>query len=57
MIAVKRREIKQAPRSGSNCNVPMQNLFYAHQYLGDQESSSDIVTGTLKVFLLMCMPF
>ncbi|XP_049369400.1 uncharacterized protein LOC125834279 [Solanum verrucosum] len=36
--------------SGSGGNASKQNHFYALQTRGDQESSSDVVTGMLKVF-------
>ncbi|KAK4706804.1 hypothetical protein R3W88_033636 [Solanum pinnatisectum] len=46
----KGRDDKQTPPSGSNSNAPKKNCFYALQSRGDQESSSDVVTGILQVF-------
>ncbi|XP_049378039.1 uncharacterized protein LOC125842766 [Solanum stenotomum] len=51
-ISVKEREGKQAPLSGSNSNAPKKNRFYVLQTRGVQESSLDVVTGMLEVFLL-----
>ncbi|XP_049360778.1 uncharacterized protein LOC125825494 [Solanum verrucosum] len=52
ILVTKGRENKQAPPSGSNSNAPKQNRFYALQSRGDQESSPNVVTGMLKVFLI-----
>jgi len=50
MLAVKGRERKQAPRSGSNSIAPKQNHFYTLQSRGDQKISLDVVTSMLPVF-------
>ncbi|WMV18547.1 hypothetical protein MTR67_011932 [Solanum verrucosum] len=52
MFAAKGRGGKQATTSGAGSNAPKQNPFYALKTRGEQEGSSDVFTGMLKVFQL-----
>ncbi|XP_049346806.1 uncharacterized protein LOC125811345 [Solanum verrucosum] len=52
MLKAQGRENAQAQVSGPNPDAPKKNHFYALQSRGDQESSPDVVTGMLQVFLI-----
>ena len=44
------RENAQAQASAPNPDAPKKNHFYALQSCSDQESSTEVVTGMLKLF-------
>ena len=44
------KEGAQAQASAPNSDAPKENYFYALQSCSDQESSTEVVTGMLKLF-------
>ena len=52
MLKAQGRENDQAQTSGPNSDAPKKNLFYALKYQSNQETSSDVVTSMLQVFLI-----
>uniref|UniRef100_M1DTJ2 Polyprotein n=1 Tax=Solanum tuberosum TaxID=4113 RepID=M1DTJ2_SOLTU len=50
MLKAQGKENAQAQASGPNPDALKKNRFYALQSQGDQENSSDVVTGMLQVF-------